>query len=303
MHDDLDQRLRAFLDRSRFAEIGAVVTDLDGTAVHEHDGRTVISRTVEHGLKYLVDLGRPFIINSLRFPLSVLRTFGRDWFRIADAPIPTVSLNGALIGHLVASGDDVVFEEAEAYPLGSAEIDAALTPVSALVEAGLRDVLVFYYPRDWRMGEIIWTPVPERVLPVREKYRSASAVTAVAFDKLRAQMHAEEICMVFVLIDAPRDRLMAYQHADRRSFTTHAGVDKLSGAVRMAEVIGADLAHSVGAGDTDMDSFLAGAGLAVTVGDARLRFRGLMDSIRVRDPLAFGTLLFRLAELQRRVVR
>ncbi|MBA3847283.1 MAG: HAD family phosphatase, partial [Planctomycetes bacterium] len=288
MDDDLDRRLRAFLDRSRFAEIGSVVTDLDGTAVHEHDGRTVISRTVEHGLKHLVDLGRPYIINSLRFPLSVLRTFGRDWFRIADAPIPTVSLNGALIGHLVASGDGVVFEEAEAYPLSNVEIDAALRPVSALVEAGLRDVLVFYYPRDWRMGEIIWTPVPERVLPVREKYRSASAVTAVEFDKLRAQMHGEEVCMVFVLVDAPRDRLMAYQHADRRSFTTHAGVDKLSGALRMAEVIGVDLAHSVGSGDTVMDRFLEGAGLAVTVGDVRLPYRGLMDSVRVRDPAALG---------------
>ncbi len=52
-----------------------------------------------------------------------------------------------------------------------------------------------------------------------------------------------------------------------------------------------------------MDSFLAGAGLAVTVGHARLRFRGLMDSVRVPDPLAFGSLLFRLAKLQRRVVR
>ncbi len=301
MQDDLDQRLRAFLDRSRFADVGAVVTDLDGTAVHEVEGRTIISHTVEHGLKHLDDLGRPFVINSLRFPLSVLRTFGRAWFRIADAPIPTVSLNGAQLGHLVLCGDDVVFREAEAYPLTHAEIDAALDPVGDLLAAHLRDVLVFYYPRDWRMGEIIWTPVPERVLPVREKYRSASAVTAVDFAKLRDQMHGEEVCLVFVLIDAPHDRLMAYQHADRRSFTTSAGVDKLSGARRMAELVGADLAHSIAAGDTPMDCFLAGAGLAVTVGDADLPYRGLIDSVRVRDPFAFGAMLYRVAELHRQV--
>ncbi len=294
------RRLSSFFAGSRFAELGSIVTDLDGTAVHEDQGRIVIPRMVELGLMRLVELGRPLILNSLRFPLSVLRTFGREWYAISRAPLPTVSLNGSLLGHITLGNDGTLsFDEAMAFPLTAREIDRALAPVKVLLADGIRDVLVFYYPRDWRMGEMIWTPVPEKVLPTREKYVSASAVTAVGFDKLCAQLHAEEICMIFLLVNVPQDRLMAYQHSQGSHFFTHAGVDKLSGAHKMAELVGTPLRHALGAGDTEMDTFLSGVGCAVIVGGARLPYRGLSDTLAVRDSHALGELLFCLAELQR----
>lgn len=296
----LIDRLASFVDASRFRELGAIVTDLDGTAVHEDQGRIVIPRSVELGLKQLVDSGRPLVLNTLRFPLSVLRTFGREWYAVSRAPLPTVTLNGSLLGDIVEAPDgSLAFEETAAFPLTQEEIDRALAPVQVLLEQGVRDVLVFYYPRDWREGEVIWTPVPEKVLPIREKYVSASAVTAVEFHKLRDQLRAEDVCMIFLLINVPRDRLMAYQHSQGSHFFTRHGVDKLSGACAMAERLGVDLAASVGAGDTEMDRFLSGVGCAVIVGGQQLPYRGLQDTIFVPDSPALGELLFRLLELER----
>ncbi len=301
---DVDQALRAFVDQSEFAQRGGIMTDLDGTAVHEWQGRIVIPKPVEMGLKALLELGRPFVLNSLRFPLSVLRTFGRDWYSLSNAPIPCVALNGSVLGHIVQTRDGALgFEEILAFPLEAGEIDSTLDGVQGLLDLGLKDVLVFYYPRDWRMGEVIWTPVPERVLAVKEKYTSASAVTAVELPKLREQMHAEELGMIFLLIDAPQDKRMAYQHTQRTGFVTHRGVDKLYGARQMATHLGLDLEQFVGAGDTEMDSFLKGVGLAVLVGPLSLSLRGVRGSIRLRDSVAFGEFLFRLADQVRAKVK
>ena len=74
-----------FVARSSFRDAGGIITDLDGTALHENEGRIYIPKSVELGLKQLNDLGRPFVLNSLRFPLSVLRTFGRDWYNVSNA--------------------------------------------------------------------------------------------------------------------------------------------------------------------------------------------------------------------------
>jgi hydroxymethylpyrimidine pyrophosphatase-like HAD family hydrolase len=168
-----------------------------------------------------------------------------------------------------------------------------------LLDDGIREVLLFYYPRDWRMGEIIWTPVPENVMHVKEKYVSASSVTAVEFDKLCDQLAAEELCMIFLLIDLPQDRLMAYQHTKRSNFFTRKGVDKLFGGQRISAHLRIDLTQSIGAGDTELDSFLGGVGLAVLVGNSNLDYKGLMQTIQIGDVFQFGGLLFRLAELQR----
>jgi hydroxymethylpyrimidine pyrophosphatase-like HAD family hydrolase len=295
---DVDQHLRHFLRSSAFASSGAVVTDLDGTAVHEVKGRIYIPEPVEFGLKRLRDLGHPLVLNSLRFPLSVLRTFGREWYTISNAPLPTVTLNGSLLGYVTTTGDDeMAFEEVDAFPLTPAEIDEVLVGVRGILDGGIKDLLVFYYPRDWRVGEVIWTPVPERVIHVKEKYTSASAVTAVELEKLRDQLMAEEICMIFLLVDAPEDQLMAYQHTKRNNFFTHVGVDKLSGANRMTAHLGVRLADSMGAGDTELDRFLAGVGLAVHVGRLELEFKGLVGTVKLADPFELGGLLFRLAEL------
>src|SRR6185503_1087508 len=108
---------------------------------------------------------------------------------------------------------------------------------------------------------------------VKDKYRSASAVTAVELPKLQEQMLGEEICMIFLLIDAPEDQLMAYQHTKRSNFITHKGVDKLFGAQAMAKFLDTDLRQSLGAGDTELDNFLSGVGLALLVGNHDLAFR------------------------------
>ena len=298
LSQEAENKLRRFIDESSFATSGVVVTDLDGTAVHEFQGKITIPKEVELGLMRHYERGRPLILNSLRFPLSVIRTFGQDWYKLSNAPIPTITLNGSLMGFVKKTDEsELVFEEAAAFPLTNDEILEALAGVKGLLDGGIKNVLVFYYPRDWRIGEVIWTPVPENVDHVKEKYRSASAVTAVEFSKLQDQMLAEEICMIFLLIDAPEDQLMAYQHTKRSNFITHKGVDKLFGTSVMSDLLKSDLRDSLGAGDTELDTFLSGVGLALVVGNNPLNFHGLIDTIKLDNSFELGLLLFRAAEL------
>ena len=298
LSEEAENKLRRFIDESSFATSGVVVTDLDGTAVHEFQGKITIPKEVELGLMRHYERGRPLILNSLRFPLSVIRTFGQDWYKLSNAPIPTITLNGSLMGFVKKTDEsELVFEEVAAFPLTNDEILEALAGVKGLLDGGIKNVLVFYYPRDWRIGEVIWTPVPENVDHVKEKYRSASAVTAVEFSKLQDQMLAEEICMIFLLIDAPEDQLMAYQHTKRSNFITHKGVDKLFGTSVMSDLLKSDLRDSLGAGDTELDTFLSGVGLALVVGNNPLNFHGLIDTIKLDNSFELGLLLFRAAEL------
>src|SRR5205823_6108850 len=97
----------------------------------------------------------------------------------------------------------------------------------------------------------------------------------------------------------PHDTLMAYQHTKRSNFFSHQGVDKLSGSWALAEALKIDLKHSVGAGDTEMDKFLSGVGLAVLVGRIDLEFRGLFQTVRLKDSFELGDFLFRMAALHR----
>lgn len=296
--DETLETLREFVAASGFLDRGAIVTDLDGTAVHERDGKIYIPEPVEFGLKKLHELGHPFILNSLRFPLSVMRTFGREWYTISNAPIPTVALNGSLIGEVILTdNDELAFREFDAFPLAAAEIDESLTGIDGLLRGGVNEILVFYYPRDWTIGEIIWTPDASRVDAVRAKYRSASAVGSTPFAELRRELLANDVCMIFLLIDAPRDRLMAYQHTKRSNFITHVNVDKLWGARELTRRMGVDLERCVGAGDAELDVFLCGVGLAVLVGNANLDLRGRHSTLRVDNSFAFGDLLFQLAGL------
>ena len=299
MDTEVEDTLRTFVRDSGFTASGGVITDLDGMAVLEHEGRVFVAPEVESGLKHLRDLGRPVAINTLRFPLNVVRTFGRAWASITDAPLPLVSLNGAITGHLVHSRSDaVVFEEIDAVPLTAAEIDEVLVGVRGLVEGGVTELLLFHYPRDWTAGEIIWTPNSARVDAVRAKYRSASEVVSGSVDEIEARLRERDVCMIFLLVEVPQDRLMAYQHAKLSSFVTHGGIDKLAGSERLAAALGFDLARSVGAGDTPMDRFMKGCGLAVHVGGMTLEHKGLTSTVRVADSAAFGDVLQRLAVLQ-----
>lgn len=300
LNSEVEQALKEFIQNSRFPTSGGVITDLDGTAVHEKDGRIFIPDEVSFGLKALYEAGRPVVLNSLRFPLSVMRTFGKEWLAISNAPIPVVSMNGSQIGYVTRDEkDELCFEEIAAFTLESAQINEILSGVQILLDDGIREVLLFYYPRDWRMGEIIWTPVAEKVIHVKEKYRSASSVTAVDLAKLQEQLHAEEICMIFLLIERPADDLMAYQHSKPSSFFTRQGINKLFGTQEIARHLNIDLADSIGAGDTAMDIFLNGVGLAVQVGSQTLDFRGLRGTIRLQNSFELGDLLFRAARLHK----
>ncbi len=294
-HDD---ELRRFIAETRFRDQGWIVTDLDGTAIHEFEGRIAIPDVVSHGLKALSERGRPVVLNTLRFPLNVIRTFGREWNAITNAPLPLISLNGSVTGYLAPGDDDVMsFREIDAAPLGPADIDEVLEGIEGLVASGINDLVLFHYPRDWTAGERIWTPLEENIARLSEKYRSASLVHAGATSALRDALVREEPCMMLLLVDAPEDRLMAYQHAKRSSFITAKGVDKLTGLTRLAQRLGLDPAEAVGAGDTPMDSFLSGVGLSIRVGPIELEFKGLTGAIAVPDSLALGELFFRLANL------
>jgi len=298
--DEVLSALESFHRSSDFSRRGAVITDLDGTAVHEREGRVVIPEPVEFGLKALLDRGRPIVLNSLRFPLNILQSFGREWYSITDAPIPTVTLNGSLLGRLVEKGDSLAFEEIEAFPLRLAEIEDVLGAVGSLLDQGVRELLLFHYPRDWTVGEIIWTPDADRIPHVTGKYNSASRVISEPVASLRERLSRADVCMILLLIDLPQDRLMAYQHAGT-GFRTRAGVDKREGAIQIARHLGVSLADSVGAGDTVMDTFLREVGLSIHVGNPDLPFAGRRATIRLRDSLELGELLFRLADLQGRV--
>ncbi len=180
-------------------------------------------------------------------------------------------------------------------PFPHDEIERTIEGVHELLENDIREALLFYYPRDWRVGEVIWTPVPDQVQRVQEKYVSASSVTAVELSRLRDQLHAEDICMMFLLPDLAEEQLMAYQHTRRNNFFTRAGVDKLFGAQRMAELLDFDLGASIGAGDTELDRFLSGVGLAVLVGGLPLEFQGVLDTLRLKDSYELGEMLFEVA--------
>lgn len=287
--------VHGFLRRTRFMSHGAVFTDLDGTAVHEIDGRVIIPPIVEYGLKRVHDSGRRVVINTMRFPQSVLAAFAAEWYRITGEAIPLVSLNGSQIGHVAAGPDGVlVFDELDAFPLAKDEIAELLQGVQGAVTQGAQDLLVFFYPRDWRVGELLWTPDPSRVAATAAQYRSASEVFSGPVQALADRMAAGPVCLVLLPGGAPQDRRMAYQRTERTCFVTHAGVDKRHGAIEMARHLGIDLAHSVGAGDAQTDTFLSAVGLAAIVGNTELDFKGRVATLRLPDPLAWGQVLFEL---------
>src|SRR5262245_19595883 len=110
--ENAEEQLQQFLQETAFMSGGGVITDLDGTVVHEERGNVRIPVSVEAALKELYFQGRPLILNTLRFPLSVIRTLGREWYGLAGNPIPLVTLNGSQTG-VITMGEnrELVFEE------------------------------------------------------------------------------------------------------------------------------------------------------------------------------------------------
>jgi len=297
------QILNNFFNNTQFSEQGAVITDLDGTAIHEFEGKLSVPKSVQLGLKKIHDLGRPVIINTLRFPLSVIRTFGREWYNISNDPVPTVLMNGSQLGYMVETKEgELSYEEITAFPLEETTIDEVIVNVQELVTNGVDDLLVFYYPRNWTKGEIIWTPVQSKVAFAQNKYQSASTVYSADLNKLNDDLKAEEICMIFLLIETQQDKLMAYQHSKKSSFFTRKGINKLSGTTQIANILNFSLPDSVGAGDTEMDTFLTGVGLSINVGHNILPYKGSYSSIHVAGSSEMGELLFELAAMQKTVI-
>src|SRR4051812_32609739 len=295
------EKLRRFFEKHDLMK-GCLALDLDGTALTEHQGRIFISPTVEHGIRAIHELKRPIIINTLRFPLSVIRTIGNAWYKLSDIPVPTVLLNGSILGHIHPVGDRLAYEEIAAYPMTTHEIKLVLDGVSELLGKSIDEILLFYYARDWRLGEYVWTPKADRVETLKQKFVSASKVVSCPLDQLAEDLHSQDLCMMSLFVDRPEDTLMAYQHSKRNSFFTRKGVDKAYGLKEIAKQFKISLDHSLGAGDTEMDSFLSEVGLAVIVGGADLRFRGKSDTVRVGSPSDLGELLTATAELARKPV-
>lgn len=289
---DATAALREFLSDGAFEARGAVITDLDGTAVLERDGRIWLPPEIEAGLARIRDLGRPVIANTLRFPMSVIRVFGEEWHRATGTALPLVTLKGAQIGRVVRdAAGRAVFEEWQAWPLQPAEIIEIVAGIEGMVADGVDDLLVFSYARDWRQGERIWTPVEGRAAAVRARYLSASGVRAGSVARLRDELLSQEQCMLFLLVATPEDRLMAYQHTLRSSFFTAQGVSKRSGAEAIAAHLGIDLAASIGSGDAPPDDFLAATGFSIIVDGHAVEYQGLRHTVRVAGIAALGELL------------
>jgi hydroxymethylpyrimidine pyrophosphatase-like HAD family hydrolase len=296
-------QLQHFFNHSKFDECGALITDLDGTAIHEFEGRYSIPHSVQLGLDKIYELGRPIVLNTLRFPLSVIRTFGKEWYKISNVPIPTVLMNGSQLGYIMQNNEgNFLYNEIAAFPLEPNEIAEVLQIITSFIKNNDLDLLVFYYPRDWEQGEIIWTPLADKIETLQKKYNSASNVYSSSLENLQSELHNQEICMIFLLIDVPQDRLMAYQHTKRNNFFTHKGVDKDFGAQQIANHLQFELKHSIGAGDSEMDSFLRSVGLAIHVGNPLLSYEGLLPPIKVKNSTDFGEILFELAAMQRNVI-
>src|SRR6188768_1020039 len=122
-------QLQHFFNHSKFEECGGLITDLDGTAIHEFEGRYSIPQSVQLGLDKIYDLGRPVVINTLRFPLSVIRTFGKEWYKISNAPIPVVLLNGSQVGYIIKHEDGFNFEQLAAFTMRESEIHKVIATV------------------------------------------------------------------------------------------------------------------------------------------------------------------------------
>ena len=272
--------------------------DMDGTALYEREGVIYVPDTVEAGLRKVHETGRPIILNTLRFPLSIMNTFGRDWYEINKAPIPTVLLNGSLLGYITKShGGELGYEEIDASPLAHDEIEEVMEGIEGMVANGI-DLLVFYYPRDWTVGEVIWTPNANCVDHFKEKYLSASEVIGCPTTELKYRLHSGDIMMLLLLANADEDSLMAYQHTKKNSFVTHKKTNKTTGAQAIAKHLGISLEHSIGAGDTELDCFLENVGLAVHVGPRKLDLKGTLGTLSVPDPFALGELLREFAALE-----
>src|SRR5262245_32049144 len=96
--------------------------------------------------------------------------------------------------------------------------------VRQLLKARIDGLVLFSYFRDWKEGEALWTPKPEKISALEKKYVSASRVSSGSIEVLTEKLLGGEVCMATLFTDRPEDTLMAYQHSRRNSFFTAKGV-------------------------------------------------------------------------------
>lgn len=283
-----------FTSQPDFLEKGGLITDLDGTVIQQHEGRYFMPDEVGAGLAELYHSNCAVIINSMRFPLSVINTFAENWYGMSNASIPVVSLNGSQSGYIHKEKSGFTFEEVNAFPLSEKEIRHLVKDVDGILNNG-RSALVFYYPRDWKKGEIIWTPQKDKVPEMKDKYRSASKVYSSDLETLKEHLLAEEICMVF-LLPVEVEAGSPFQHTDHKDFYSHLNVDKLYGAKKFMSHLGLKIDHFIGAGDTPMDVFLKEVGLVLKVGNLNLNFDCASEVIELQQIADIGEVFTAVAE-------
>ena len=137
--------LKKFIDATE-ASRTFLALDLDGTALLEDHGKVFISSSVEKAVRAIHDLKIPVVLNTLRFPLSVMTTIGQAWYEIAEAPILTVLLNGSVLGYIKCAGGHLHYEEMAAYPLSTPEMSGLATnEIAGFLIAALLLALVLVF--------------------------------------------------------------------------------------------------------------------------------------------------------------
>ena len=289
--------IQDFASHPDFRQYGGLITDLDGTIVQHQDGNYVIPLEVQAGLKELYQDNCPVILNTLRFPLSIIKTFAAVLHPIAQSAIPVISLNGSQWGYIsTAKNEEFSFTEAGAQPLKPAEIEGFMADIQLLVQNKVPNIAAFYYPRDWTKGEIIWSPEESRLSDMVQTYKSASQVYSSSLAILEKNLAAEEICMIFLLVKKDLIQGAHLQH-NLKDFYTTAGVNKLAGAHAFVNQLGRNLKNFIGAGDTPMDVFLQETGAVLKVGNLPLDFDCQATILPVETVSEIGEVFTQVAEV------
>jgi hydroxymethylpyrimidine pyrophosphatase-like HAD family hydrolase len=279
-----------------FRQYGGLMTDLDGTIVQHQEGNYAIPYQVQACLNDLYRVNCPIILNTIRFPISIIKTFAPVLYPIAQHPIPVISLNGSQWGYIApGENEDFSFTEAGAQPLKPAEIKRFMANLRFLVQHKVPHIAAFYYPRDWTKGEIIWSAEESRVAEMAQTYKSASRVYSSSLPVLENNLTAEEISMIFLLVKKDLIPGKYLQH-DLKDFYTTAGVNKLAGAHAFVNQLGRTLQNFIGAGDTPMDVFLQETGAVIKVGNLPLDFDCQATILPVETVSEMGEVFTQIAE-------
>ncbi len=78
--------IQNFVSLPIFRQHGGLMTDLDGTIVQHQNGHFSIPTEVQAGLNKLYQSNCPIILNTIRFPLSIIKTFAAVLYPLAQKP-------------------------------------------------------------------------------------------------------------------------------------------------------------------------------------------------------------------------